>query len=68
MWEGGGRRRESGGVRKGVRQPMLRFKLCEESAHFGRQLLGGAGGFGDGAAVRPLPLPVEARLEALEEG
>lgn len=47
---------------------MLRFKLRKKSTDFRRQLLGGAGGFGDGTAVRPLPLPVKARLEALKEG
>lgn len=57
-----GRSRESGdgGAACGARQPVLRFKLRKESADLGRQLLGGAGGLGDGAAVRPLPLPVEA--------
>lgn len=46
---------------------MLRLKLGEQRPDFRRELFGGAGGLGDGAAVRPLPLPVEARLEALEE-
>lgn len=47
---------------------MLRLELREQRPDFRCQLLGGAGGLGDGAAVRPLPLPVEARLEALQEG
>lgn len=50
------------------RQLMLRFKLREQGANFRGQLFGGTGGFGDGAAVRSLPLPVKARLKALQEG
>lgn len=47
---------------------MLRLKLCKQRPHLWRELLGSAGGLGDGAAVRALPLPVETRLERLQEG
>lgn len=47
---------------------MLRLELSEQRPDFRRQLFGSAGGLGDGAAVRALPLPVEAGLEALQEG
>lgn len=47
---------------------MLCLELREQCPDFRRQLLGRTGSLCDGAAVRPLPLPVEARLEALQEG
>lgn len=47
---------------------MLRFELCEQRPDFRCQLFGSTGSLSDGAAVRPLPLPVKAGLEALQEG
>lgn len=46
---------------------MLRLELREQRSDFGRQLLGRTGGLGDGTAVWPFPLAVEARLEGLEK-
>lgn len=47
---------------------MLRLELSEQCANFRRQLFGSARRLRDGAAVRPFPLPVKARLETLQEG
>lgn len=57
-----------GGGRCCQQQPMLRLELREQRPDFGRQLLGSAGSLGNGAAIRPLPLPVKAGLEGLQEG
>ncbi|KAK7924992.1 hypothetical protein WMY93_007302 [Mugilogobius chulae] len=66
-----GSERVQQGLTRSNRRPLqscaLRLKLRDERAHFRRQLLGGAGGLGDGASIRPAPLPVESGLKRLEE-